>query len=450
MITKTKDFFLLLKQNSAISQDRLTLYMNYLAVMYAFYLPIASQPRATIFSLIILLFLFRRNYIFYIKKSLFNPIVQALLLYILMHFIWLFGSENEQHASQMLKLSEYAIIPFIFLTFLTKEFAQKAITAFITSLLLSEILSYLIRFQVVPEKLEFLKSTLYQAVSQLDPSPFLLHMHYAVTLSIVVAFLFFRLLHKKNSFKVKFIYTFFLLSATLNLSLIGGRSGYITFVILLLSVVLLEYRKKAFVPLVGIFLFISLVATLAYNFSPMFKERIDYSKESIHTIYNNPKDLNTSMGQRIGLWRYSSDVIKDNFIFGVGTGDQMDAIHNLMTQEDDMLKYFHHQHSMYIEVFTQFGVLGILVFLNIFYQIFKYKEISDENRKLLYITTLAIMIALLTETFSTRYYLPLLAIIISATISKNKFLHQENYKNRENILLPYLIIAALITLTSVL
>jgi len=450
MITKTKDFFLLLKQNSAMSQDRLTLYMNYLAVMYAFYLPIASQPRATIFSIIILLFLFRRNYVFYIKKSLFNPIVQALLVYILMHFIWLLGSDNEQHASKMLKLSEYAIIPFIFLTFLTKEFAKKAISAFIASLLFSEILSYLIRFQVIPEKLEFMRITLYEAVSQLDPSPFLLHMHYAVTLSIVVTFLFFQLLHKKNPLWIKLAYSFFMLSATLNLSLIGGRSGYITFVVLLLAAVLLEYRKKAFIPLLGIFLFISLVASLAYNFSPMFKERIDYSKESIITIYNNPKDLNTSMGQRIGLWRYSKDVINDNFIFGVGTGDQMDAIRDLMTIEDEMLKHFHHQHSMYIEIFTQFGVLGLLIFLNIFYQIFKYKDISREDKKILYITTLAVMIALCTETFSTRYYLPMLAIIISATISKNKFLHQENHKNRQEKFLPYLFIALVITVTSVL
>jgi len=406
-----------LQNNSTATQDKLTLYMNYLAVMYAIFLPISWQARSTIFVFILLLFIARRNYLHYIKQSFSNPIVKAFLLYLLMHFIWLFGTDNFIHAKKMVKLAEYAIIPFVFLTFLTKDFGYKVITAFIASVLFSEMLSYLIRFEFLPIKLDLFNHTIYKAVSLHDPSPYLLHMHYAVSLSIVVAILFLKFFDKEHSFKVKLLAMFFMLSATINLTLIGGRSGYLSYVVLLITIIFIKFKKKAFFPLVGIITFISIISLSAYNYSHIFNERINYSINSAKDF----SDFNTSMGTRIALWKYSIQSVKNDYIFGLGTGDQMDEMIALIPKEQEMLTNFHHVHSQYIEVLAQFGIIGLLIFLNIFYQIFKYKDLSHTKRDIMIVVSIGVMVALITETFSSIYYLPMLATLTAATIAKNEF-----------------------------
>ena len=74
-----------------------------------------------------------------------------------------------------------------------------------------------------------------------------------------------------------------------------------------------------------------------------------------------------------------------------------------MPQQHQLLKTMHHLHNQYIEMLTQFGIIGLLVFLNIFYQIFTYKQTEKENKEIMILVTMAVMIALMTETFSSIY-----------------------------------------------
>jgi O-antigen ligase len=443
IIKSIKNIFITFKLNSRLTQDTYTLYMNYLAVTYALFLPISWQARSTIFVVILFLFLIRRNYIYYIKLSFANPIVKAFLFYVLIHFIWLLGTDNFAHAKKMIKLAEYAIIPFIFLTFLTKEFGYKVITAFISSVLFSEILSYLIKFHFLPPQLTLYDHTIYKAVAIHDPSPYLLHMHYTVTLSIVIAILTLHLFSSKYSLKSKILSTIFIATATINLTLIAGRSGYVSYVVLLFTIVLIKFKQKVFLPLVGTIIFISMVAYGAYSYSKTFKDRIDYSINNIESMYNNPTAFDSSLGIRVGLWHYSIEAVKDDLIFGLGTGDQMDAVRALMPQQHQLLKTMHHLHNQYIEMLTQFGIIGLLVFLNIFYQIFTYKQTEKENKEIMILVTMAVMIALMTETFSSIYYLPMFATLVAASIAKNKFSTDINSQNIKQSLIAYSVIIIL-------
>ena len=418
-ITSKKINTALLK--TLFTTENINLYMNYLAVVYALFLPISWKYRATIFSIILVLFIIRRNYLFYLKESFANPIVKAFLAYIFMHFLWLLGTENFQHATKMIKLSEYAIIPLIFLTFLTKEFANKVLIAFITSVMFSELLSYMIRFELIPQKLSIFNHKLYAAVAINDPSPFLLHMHYAVTLSIVCAILLFKLLSTQESLKVKIISIVFLLTATFNLTLVGGRSGYLSYIILLVTVIFLTYKKNILKPILLLSFFLTTIFFIAYELSPMFKNRIDYSVQTVNELQNNSNNYSSSFGTRLGLWKYALQASQDNILFGSGTGDQLDITHQAMPSSDDPiyqhLKEMHHLHSQYIQIYTEFGLIGLLIFLNIFYQILRYKKTDTTRKNILILITLAVMIALLTETFSSIYYLPLLSVLVSALIA---------------------------------
>ena len=117
----------------------------------------------------------------------------------------------------------------------------------------------------------------------------------------------------------------FLTTATINLSLIGGRIGYITFFVLLSFVIILQYRKKAIKPLIIFICSFIILANVAYNYSNTFKLRIDTSINTINTIKEDNSSLNSSFGLRLGFWLYSKDVILDNFLFNI-TSSQMSII----------------------------------------------------------------------------------------------------------------------------
>jgi len=416
---KIFNLFSLLKENSRETRDTLTLYMNYLAVTYAFVLPITWKGKSTIFIFILLLFFARRNFIYYLKESFANPIVKAFLLYLLVHFLWLFGTENFDQAKKMIDYAKFAIIPLVFLTFLTKEFAHKVIAGFVSGIFLSELLSYLVRFQFFPPKLDLFTKNLYTISDINNPTPFLYHMHYTVSLSIVIAFFVIQLLNRETSLKLKIISILFISTATINLSLVGGRSGYLSYVVLLLTVVLLKFKRKALVPLLITTLLISAISYTAYNNSPVFKYRINQSLTAIETSNTNIEDYTSSLGVRLGFWVYGSKVIENNLLFGVGTGDQMDEVRAYIPSNQVYVSRHPHLHSVFLSQLVQFGIIGFFVYLNIFFQIFRYKYKDEYSKEIAFVISIGIIIATLTETFYIQYYLPVFVTIITATLAKN-------------------------------
>ena len=432
------NLFTLIKENSKSTQNTLTLYMNYLAVTYAFVLPITWKGKSTIFLFILLLFFIRRNFIYYLKDSFTNTIVKAFLLYLLVYFLWLFGTDNFEQAKKMIDYAKYAIIPLIFLTFLTKEFGYKVIAGFMTGVFISEIISYFVRFQVLPQKLNLLSKNLYSVADINDPTPFLYHSQYTVTLSIVVAFFVIQLLEKRNSLKIKIISLLFISTATINLTLIGGRSGYLSFIILLFAIAVLKFKRKALIPLVYVVLIISAISFGAYNSSHMFKSRIDYSLNTLEKLNRNSHDFNSSLGVRIAFWFYGSKVISNNLLLGVGTGDQMDEVKKLISNDKDYIKRHPHLHSVYLSQLVQFGIIGLFIYLNIFFQIFKYNYKNTYSKEIAFVVSIGIAVATLTETFYTKYYLAVWATIISAVLA-NKDLPSISVEKNEKIIYTLII-----------
>ena len=87
-------------------QDKnlLTLWMNNLTVLYAFFLPISGSVKSKIFVLIILLFVLRGN----VKATFANPVVRAFLYFFLLYVVWLVGTDHWHDAGEMIKRVKYA------------------------------------------------------------------------------------------------------------------------------------------------------------------------------------------------------------------------------------------------------------------------------------------------------------------------------------------------------
>ena len=419
--------------------------MNHLLVIYAFLLPISSKAKSQVLIVILLLFLFRRNFWLYLKPSISNPIVQAFIMFFLLYVLWLFGTENLQYANRMISQIKYALLPLLFLSFLDKKFSTYIISAFILGMLYSEIFSYLINFNILPWTVSLFDINIYQAYLKNDPSPFLHHSHYAAALALTVALLANQLLTKTNTVFVKIMATLFMISATVNMSLVGGRIGYIIYIVLLTSLIIIKYKKKAFKPLLLLSTLLVLVFTIAYSFSPLFKQRIDYSLQTIEKLEKN-NSVRSSLGNRITIWNYSSDIIKENPLFGVGTGDLMDEVRkNITSAQHQHIKNMPHTHNQYISILLQFGIIGLFVFLNIFYQIFHFKQLEIYNREVMILTTLTIGLAVTTDIFYIyKFYLPLWVVLVSASIASKEYISNTSQPLiNKKVLTAYMVLISL-------
>lgn len=418
-------------------QNNVTLYANHLLVICMFFLPIYKQPISISFVILFLMFLVRGDYKYYIKEAISNKIIQACVAIFFVHVIWTIGSDNIELAKDMINNSRYYLFSFIIVFFVDKTFSKRLLIAFILGMLLSEIISYLIHFEVIPYKLEIFNKIIYQAMAVNNPTPFLVHYTYNTFLSIVVGILLYNLLVNKNKLIIKLISIFFIVTASINMILVGGRIGYVVYIVVIFTTLFLIYRKRLFkFALPVALLSLSIFFFVAYNKGGLFQERID----SIYSDYNQltkEDNINTSVGLRLTMWKYGLEVIKNNFIFGVGTGDQMSAIVNAAPEEKAKFIVFHHAHNGYIEYFLQFGIIGLLAFLNLFYQIYKVKIEDKALRAYLHIINVSFLFYMLTNRLSRHTILALLLFSLALS-TKNSFLKADTIEYSKKLVIFYM------------
>jgi O-antigen ligase len=137
-----------------------------------------------------------------------------------------------------------------------------------------------------------------------------------------------------------------------------------------------------------------------------------------------------------------------NLLFGTGTGDHMDTLKPLIPKKDAFLNNLPHPHNSYIEVLWQFGVIGLFIFLNIFYQISRYKTSTLYQKEVLILVTVAIGIAIMTEPFGPdKFYLPLWVTLVSVSITKQEYpSFQVDKFNRNTVFMYVGLISALLVL----
>jgi O-antigen ligase len=393
-------------------KDLLTLWMNNLLVFYEFLLPISQKIKATVFLFILILFLLRGNIIEYIKESLSNKVVRSFIYIFLIYVIGMLWTEDIAEGLSAINSIKYGLYLIIFYSFVDGRYIDKVVAAFIFGMLVSELTSYSMMFGIMPWKLELFGILFYSSFSIGDPSPFLHHIHYGVALALVVMLIGQKIVSSKSTLFIKMAMSIFVLTATSNIFVTGGRTGYITFFLLVSVLSLFYLRKLAVLIIVALFL----VVTIAYQSSPIFKERALVTEKNIAELFNENPNFNSSLGARAGVLYYAADLVQKHFIFGVGTGDAMNEIRKLTPERYNMIHELEHLHNQYISIFVSLGIVGLFIFLNIFYQIFKFKQNDTELRFIMIFSTLAIAFGILTTQFNLRFFMPLWVVMLAVTL----------------------------------
>jgi O-antigen ligase len=393
-------------------KDRLTVWMNNLIVVYMFFIPITASVTSRIFIAILVLFFFRGNVVHYVREAWRNSVVRAFSYLLMVYILWFIGSDNLKEGWYSFSHIKNALYLFVFLTVIDGRYINRILGAFIAAMMLSEILSYSMFFGILPWEFGIGGEFFYKAHHVGDPSPFLHHIHYGVLLAFTVVLLSQKVLYAKEEMRLKAIMLFFAVTASANIFVTGGRTGYIAF-FPLLAFFFFYYHRKWIVPaLIGISLFTGVM----YQSSDLLQRKVDQTIMEVETLAQPSVDFRSSLGQRVGFWLYSAEVIRDNFMFGVGTGDSLDEVFARVLPKDEVVKSIAHEHNQYISIMLQFGFIGLAIFLNIFYQIYKYRP-EDKNLRFIQLAiTLAIGLGITMTMFNLRVFLSLWILMLAVSM----------------------------------
>ncbi|RXJ87161.1 O-antigen ligase [Arcobacter sp. CECT 8985] len=432
------------KSPSQNIKDKITLWLNHLLVLYAFLIPINNNAKSSLFFTMLVLFLYRRDYWFYLKDAFSNKIVQAFLIFYLLNALGMLYTDNISYGKSHMDKIKYLLLPLMFLSFLDIRYVWRIVAAFVFGMLTAEIFSYLIHFGALPYEFDIGKYEIWKT-KIFSPAPFMHHSAHNVGLALVIAILLYNLLNKKNiSTLVKVFSLIFMTTATINMSFIASRTGYILYIFIILVVIILTFRKKIFKVMASTIIILSIISTLAYNYSNTVNYRVNQTIDSIEKIVNND-NYKTSVGLRIGFAKYSLDVIEENLLFGVGTGDHMDEVHAIIPKKHEYIKnndLISKPHNVYIQILLQIGLVGMIGFIYLIYSILSYNNTTRDKKDIMIIFTLAVLVFMLPGMLYDIFSLPLFVVFISAMIANKEYNIKYNKMNR-NLLFKYIIFVIL-------
>ncbi|MFZ2969235.1 MAG: O-antigen ligase family protein [Sulfuricurvum sp.] len=354
-----------------------SLYANYVLMAFAFFLPISHHITSIMMDIMVILLLLSGNLKERFREVTRDKIVIAFILMYSIHAFWMIGSEHLHIA--LLKLKEFMYLLYIIpiAMVLQKEFVLKVLGSFLVAMFFSELVSYGMSFGIV---FPFVKVGIAANVPFME-----FYTQYGTVLSITLGIILYQLLTNETLTKgMKLFSLFFFISASTNIFIVASRIGYGLYAISIVTVLMLVYKRQVLKLALYGGMVIILGYLVAYSSSPLFRIRMAAAINDVQLMQQGHFD--TSLGARAAFHYYSYDVIKEHLFFGVGTGDHIALVeHELLTRESDKqeaqgiarnIQSGHNAslHSEYLDTFVQFGFIGLLVFFNLFYQIYRYAQ----------------------------------------------------------------------------
>lgn len=387
-------------------------YINYVAVLYAFVIPLSRAGISILTAVMILLWFLEGNF----KEKMYsyknNHVILVLISFLVYNLFSLLWTEDVLGALNSMKRYWYLFPLFVLAYSLKKEYISKLLPAFILGMLVSEVIAYGVFF----EWWHFKHATV------ANPSPFMHHIEYSVFLAFTSLML---LNHIFNfhALKHKMIYILFFITVTGNLFLTAGRTGQFAFIVGLLTLVLVsfKYRLKAFI----LFILVSFsVLSMSFNLSETFQQRIILGKNNLVNVFEK-ENYCTSWGSRVGAWIVSKDMISQHPILGMGKADHMKEFHHIIDMKYPSMKCMHgsfmHVHNQYLEIWTALGLVGLILFLSIFYMLWRMpiKDIELNNIKYIYISIL--LFSFIPEVLWGRQFsLTLVAFVFGILVAQHR------------------------------
>ena len=384
---------------------------HYLLIALAFLMPLSVSAANTAVVLICFLWLFSGNY-----KSKFNHITSskimlASLFFYFLHIVGMLWTEDVEWGLHILHKMWYFLLfyPILF-NIVKSENLKYCISAFLLAISITEIFSYLIWFEIIPP---------FKNASVENPTPFMSHISYNPILAFAIYLVLNQIFFNKNLSNLKFnLYSFFAISMVINMFITGGRAGQVMFFAMLAILIFQFFDGKKVKSLLVIIVILPSIFFTSYQLSDLFKNRVN---NAISEVVNFSQQKETSVGQRISYAINSFEVIKENPIIGVGTGDFPIEYYRINLINSPLFSATTNPHNMYILILMQLGLLGLISMLAIFYFQIKSSFYSPNKfiRDVGITLPLLFLVIMLSDSYLLGHYTTLMFVFFSAFLYKD-------------------------------
>ena len=385
---------------------------QYLFIGSMFLLPLTVLGNNIFIWLTVIIWLFSGNYLNKIQEILANKLALASILFFSLHLLALFWTENFGWGVEMIrKMLPFLFVLPIFLTISRKENINYYVYAFLIAIGISEVFSYLVWFELIEP---------FGSATIANPTPVMGHISYNPFLAFAIYLTLNKLLFQRPlSPLLRTVLTFFVISMTFNMFITAGRAGQVMFFASLAVLTFQFFRGSQVKATIISAIIIFVIGFGGYNYSPLFKNRIQQISYDLALFTTNP---NTSVGHRIVFTKNTIEVIKIAPFFGVGTGDFPAEYTKINLINSPAVKSTVQPHNMYLYVQAQLGLIGLVSFLWIFYVQFQI-AVTSKNQFVHHAGValpFLFMIIMFSDTYLLGHFTSNLFILFSSFIYSNK------------------------------
>jgi hypothetical protein len=335
-----------------------------------------------------------------------NPIVLGFLILFILQVIGLLNTTNiDLGVTEVSQRLAFAVLPPIIIGENIDNTEKRKILIFFKNTVLSILVLTLLYHFVFFQK--GITSFVFFGFKKISVSPF----YYSLFIFLAI------LSSLKYTGKYKIVEISILL---LFLFLLGNRTAFIFILIFLFLYKLsLNIKQKIGLSILGLLVMIFVFSTsnpLVNKFKVLYKTT-DFDIETIQTKNSITVTRNT-IEHRILIWKEALNIIKNNFWFGVGTGDyqkELNKQYKNINFKAALLNHFN-THNQYIEEYIKLGIIGGSFFL--LFTFFLIKN-NLSNDFLLPIVLLIILISFFESYWSRHHGIVFVAFVIPL-LSKNK------------------------------
>jgi len=384
---------------------------QYLLIILAFFMPLTVFGANVIIVFIVLLWLFSGNYKSKFSHIFGSQIMIASIIFYSIHILGMIWTTDIAWGLEILHKMWYFILLFPILFNIVKiSHIKYYISAFLMAISLTEVLSYLVWFEVIPP---------FKNATVSNPTPFMSHISYNPILAFAIYLvgyeLFFNLKGKNIT---RYVYSFFMVTMSINMFITGGRAGQVMFFAVVTILIFQYFRTQKIKGLLVVCIVTTSIFFAAYQTSTIFNKRVNAAIDNIQTYDSNK---NTPVGQRI-TWAVNSwEVIMQNPILGIGTGDFPTEYTKINKLNTPQVVSTRNPHNMYILILMQLGFTGLVSFLLIFYYQIKF-AINSKNQLLRDVgitLPLLFLLIMFSESYLLGHYTSLLFIFFSSFLCKD-------------------------------
>ena len=362
---------------------------NLVFLLLAFTFPLSLALSNILVVLLAVLILVEGSFSEKIQKINSSKWIKSVLILWVMYIIYCFLFGRVTDTFWLIKrISLLLLLPIFYGSSFSEKTIQKSVFAFLISMFLSSVIAISEYYEIITISKNSLWEYIFKFGKDSNYSAFLKYTDHNVFLAFSLIISLYSLFRIKLANKYRDIILFFIPFYLFSLFTEGGKSGQLVFLFSVILFLIFLFKKKwklLLLSLISVFVFSAIV----YNTSDIVKNRFNYEAKNI--LQNRKSDRNILLKETIIL-------IKKNPIFGYGTGSFTDEF-GLVNKETQKVVSSQHKtpHNNYLYVWFELGILGLIIFLSIFY--FQIKELIKKSDGI-FITLFPIMFMIIMFTDS--------------------------------------------------